>query len=55
MDRALLLVGAVILICILMNRWVEKLAVPSFLCSWHWACVLVKMVCCTFSLMTMWQ
>lgn len=31
MDRALLLVGAVILICILMNRWVEKLAVPSLL------------------------
>ena len=31
MDRALLLVGIVILICILMNRWVEKLAVPSLL------------------------
>ena len=31
MDHVLLLVGTVILICILMNRWVEKLAVPSLL------------------------
>ena len=31
MDHVLLLVGTVILICILMNRWVEKLAVPSIL------------------------
>ena len=31
MDHVLLLVGAVILICILMNRWVEKLPVPSLL------------------------
>ena len=31
MDHVLFLVGTVILICILMNRWVEKLAVPSLL------------------------
>ena len=31
MDQFLLLTGSVILICILMNRWVEKLAVPSLL------------------------
>ena len=31
MDHVLLLVGAVILICILMNRWVEKLPIPSLL------------------------
>ena len=31
MNGALLLIGSVILICILMNRFLEKLAVPSLL------------------------
>ena len=31
MNGALMLIGAVILICILMDRFLEKLAVPSLL------------------------
>lgn len=31
MNHVLLLVGAVIFICVLMNRWVEKLPIPSLL------------------------